>query len=467
MVKKIYETNAERQRSYRDRLKLKEEEDRLKGIEKSVLLNLDIISFFTRMVGSAPNPKQAELLLSLENDNVHQYAICSARQCGKSLTIAVWAIYRSLHHSRETILLSSAQESWVYDHISKIFTNNSELQQYVAWEGKKGIIPLTGYETIFNSRVLLRGCSEKALRGVPADIVILDEAMLIEDDAIVTAMGNLSGKVYKLILLSTPPRIDLSGKFQKAVLNPNKFKFILFKWSKLDCEWHTKEELENNKINFSTEQYQTEVLGEPLTEEQKGLFESKHLKACTYPTVLSEGGKTESGIDSGGTGERDKYALVIIERVQTRVKVRVVKYWNYSNIHLTPMEPNNLLIQYKTVINKMDSQPEDFYKDLQAITKKKIYSIIMKQYREEILGHLKFLIKTHKLEIVSSEEELLSQLYRFTKKPSHDDCLVWALALAAYENDELFKEQVIGRVIFPKKKVGLQGYLPVNYRGFH
>lgn len=444
MVKRKWESNRERQRQYRLRKKELEEKKRLQAIRESDILELDIVSFFHRVTGNRPNDKQIELLLALEEVGIHQYAICSARQCGKSLTIAVWSIYRSLHYPNETILLSSAQESWVYDHISKIFTNCLELQKYISWEGKKGIIPLTGYETIFHSRVLLRGCTEKALRGVPADIVILDEAMLIDDDAISTAMGNLSGKIYKLILLSTPPRIDLSGKFQRIVLNPKKYRFSLYKWSKYDCSWHTKEELENNKINLSSEEFKTEVLGEPLTDKEKGIFEPKHIKACTYPTVLSEGGKCESGIDSGGTGERDKYALVIIERVGTRVKIRLVKYWNYNNIHLTPVEPNNLLIQYNTVINKMDSQPEEFYNDLQSITKKKIYPIIMKQYREELIGHLKFLIKTHKLEIPSNEEELLTQLYRFTNKPSHSDDLVWALALACYQNKELFKEEVRG-----------------------
>jgi hypothetical protein len=437
--KKIYNSPAEKQAAYNERQKVKAEKERQKSIEASKILDLDILDFFERVIGSKPNEKQKELLLSLEDPKIHQIAICSARQCGKSLTIAVWAIYRSLHYPDETILLSSAQESWVYDHISKIFTKNRELQSFIAWEGKKGVIPLTGYETVFHSRVLLRGCTEKALRGVPADIAIMDEAALISDEAIATATGNLSGNVYKFILLSTPPRIDLSGKFQKIVMKPKKFRFVLFNWSKYDCEWHSEEELENNKINLSFEEYQTEVLGKPLKQEQKGIFEPKHIKKCTYPTVLSEGGKTESGIDSGGTGERDKYALIIVERVSTRVKVRLVKWWNFQNIHETPEAVRDYLAQYHTILNKMDSQPEEFYQDLQAITTKKIYPVIFKKYREEMLGHLKYLIKTHKLEIEETEEELLKQLYRFTKKAGHDDCLVWALALACYENRELFQ----------------------------
>jgi hypothetical protein len=450
-----YKDAAEKQAAYNQRLKEQEELERQKSINESDLLELDILEFFERVVGSKPNTKQTELLLSLEKPDIHQYAICSARQCGKSLSIGIWAIFRSLHYPDQTILLSSAQESWIYDHISKAFTRNKELQKFIAWEGRKGVIPLTGFETIFHSRVLLRGCTEKALRGVPADIVILDEVALMDDDTIGTAQGNLSGKVYKFILLSTPPRIDLSGKFQKVVLNPKKFKFILFNWSKFDCEWHSKEELENNKLNLSTEEYLTEVLGKPLRQEQKGIFDPKHLKKCTHPTVLSEGGKTESGIDSGGTGERDKYALIIVERVQTRVKVRLVKWWNFENIDETPEAVRDVLIQYNTTINKMDSQPEEFYQDLQAISKKKIYPMIMKQYREEMLGHLKYLIKTHKLEIEETEEELLKQLYRFTKKAGHDDCLVWALALACYENKELFKpENRCGAVAVCDTKTG-------------
>jgi hypothetical protein len=289
-----------------------------------------------------------------------------------------------------------------------------------------------------HNRVLLRGCTEKALRGVPADITIMDEAELISDDAIATGMGNLSGNVNKFVLVGTPPKIDLSGKFQKVITNPSKYNFKLFQWSKYDCSWHTVDELENNKLNLGTEEYLTEVLGQPLTDEQKGLFEAKHIKACTYPSVIPETGACESGIDSGGTGNRDKYALCIIQRVGTRCKVRLVKFWNFETIDQTPEAVRDYLVEYNTVLNKMDSQPEEFYIDLQAITKKKIFPVNMKMYREEALGHLKYLIKTHKLEIDASEEELLKQLYRFTKKAGHDDCLVWALALACYENKELF-----------------------------
>jgi hypothetical protein len=305
--------------------------------------------------------------------------------------------------------------------------------------GVKDTIPITGFESTFHSRVLLKTSTEKALRGVPADIVILDESEMIEDDALETAQGNLSGSVYKYILSGTPPKFDLSGKFQKIITNPNKYGYKTYHWSKLDCQtWHSKEELEDNKRNYSLEGYRVDVMGLPLTNEQKGLFEPKHIKACTYPSVISETGPTESGIDSGGTGNRDKYALTIIQRVGTRCKVRLVKYWNFENINETPEAVRDYLVEYNTVLNKMDSQPEEFYIDLQAITKKKIFPVNMKLFREEALGHLKYLIKTHKLEIEDTQEELLKQLYNFTKKAGHDDCLVWSLALACYENKELF-----------------------------
>ena len=97
-----------------------------------------------------------------------------------------------------------------------------------------------------------------------------------------------------------------------------------------------------------------------------------------------------------------------------------------------------------------------FYIDYKAITKKKIFPVNMKLYRNEAMGHLKYLIKTHKLEVEASEEELLKQLYRFTMKAGHDDCLVWALALACYENKELFpiKAATGGRVTIANLNTG-------------
>ncbi len=432
-------TNSEKQANYRARLKEKKQLEENAKVSMDGVLALNIVDFFEKATGYKAIPEQAAFLLALEDPSIHQYAVYTSRQVGKSLTLAVWAVYRALHYPNQTILLSSAQESWVYDHITRIFKNNPEWKAFVAWVGVKDTIPITGFESTFHSRVLLKTSTEKALRGVPADIVILDESEMIEDDALETAQGNLSGSVYKYVLSGTPPKFDLSGKFQKIITNPKKYGYATFHWSKLDCQgWHSKEELEDNKKNYSHEGYLVDVLGQPLTQEQKGLFEPKHIKACTYPSVIPETGNNEAGIDSGGTGNRDKYALCIIQRVGTRCKVRLVKYWNFENINETPEAVRDYLIEYNTVLNKMDSQPEEFYIDLQAITRKKIFPVNMKLYREEALGHLKYLIKTHKLEIEDSQEELLKQLYNFTKKAGHDDCLVWALALACYENKELF-----------------------------
>lgn len=438
-------TKAQVQKNYRARLKAKEENNKV----SNDILSLDIVSFFEKATGFKAISQQAEFLLALEDPDIHQYAVYTSRQVGKSLTLAVWAVYRALHYPNQTILLSSAQESWVYDHITRIFKNNPEWRVYISWVGVKSDIPITGFESTFHSRVLLKSSTEKALRGVPADIVILDESEMIEDDALETAQGNLSGSVYKYVLSGTPPKFDLSGKFQKVITNPNKYGYKTYHWSKLDCQvWHSKEELEDNKKNYSLEGYRVDVMGLPLSSEQKGLFEPKHIKACTYPTVVAEKGNCESGIDGGGTGERDKYALIIIQRIGTRCKVRLVKWWNFQNINETPEKPRDYIIEYNTVLNKMDSQPEEFVRALQSVSKKKIFPVNMKLFREEALGHLKFLIKTHHLEVEDSEEELLKQLYNFTKKAGHDDCLVWALALACYQNDELFpvKLPTAGRI---------------------
>jgi hypothetical protein len=283
-MKKKYQSDAERQAAYRDRLKARLDSGNLE-INKP-LLELDILSFFKKVNGFPATPQQEELLMSFLDTDTQNIIIVAARQTGKSLTIATGVVYLSIYHKQD-IMLVSAKENWVYDHISTIFNNNQELQQYVAWQGVKGIIPIRGYETIIGSRVHLRGSSEKELMGVPnISLCVIDETELIDDRTMTTATGTLSGKNVKLCLLGTPAYKPCT--FNSIGKDPSKYGFKLFTWSELDCHWHSKKELNFKRLTYTPEEWDTQVLGKQSEPSERRLWNPEHINACVKENVFKE-----------------------------------------------------------------------------------------------------------------------------------------------------------------------------------
>jgi len=424
-------------------------------IEQNIL-NLDIIQFFTKVNGFQPTPMQAELLLAMLDQNVSQIAVCCGRQTGKSLTVATGIIYLSLH-SNLSIILVSAQSNWIYHHVTQIFNKNPELHQYIKWEGKKSIVPLTGYETNFGSIVHLRASTEKSLRGVPATIGILDEAELISDEIIGTVEGSLSGK-FKLLLIGTPPR-NHKGIFYEVIRNPVDRGYLLFKWSAEDCSWHSKKELDMKRKDLGI-YYDEEVKGELLPEAQRGIVAEKDVDACVKSIVLRGTGTKEVGID-WGSGGRCKTVLIVIERTKSaHIKGIFIKSWNKEQIGNLFTELAEILKFEKPDKLKVDAFPQLYADDLKKVyTGRTIYRVSFGEiyksatHKERMLEQLIHKIQTHSLEIPDNNEEwrtLIRQLKTYRRGKQYQDDYVDALCLALYEDKDLFKPATAGVVAFPR-----------------
>ena len=429
-------TNAEKQKNYRERLKAKEENNKV----SSDVLSLSIIEFFEKVTGLTPTQKQIEVLQGLENPELMNVLISAGRQTGKSLCCAVAAIYLTLKNKIQ-ICLVSAKENYVYQHITDIFSSNPELRQFVSWEGVAAIVPKDGYSLKNGSKVQLLTSSEKGIRGASGSILFLDEAELMPSETLSTAYGNLSGKKIKLVVLGTPS--SHYSKFNEILKNPSKYNFTLFKWSEIDCDWHTQGELDNKKRIMTEDEWKRDVLGEISNSDVKLLWDIEQINKCIKDDVLSEGGIREAGIDGGGTGvqNRDKLALVIGERIgKYKFKVLFAKTWGFNELSEAPKEIGQLLKLYKVQLVKVDSLPS-FWSDLIAeqYDSKKVFPVTFKAYKEEMQGKLSHVIESQGLEIPVAYEDLIQEMKSYKKQgnPHYDD-LVDALLLANYQNDILF-----------------------------
>jgi len=240
-------------------------------------LDIDILQFFNRVTKLEATEKQKELLIALSNlddSTLRKIIISAGRQTGKSLCCAVAAVYLTIKH-KLPLLIASAKDNYIYGHIVKIFSDNPELSHYVVTQGVSEIVPKEGYKLKNGSELILLTSTEKGLRGASGRIMFLDEAELMDEQTIITALGNLSGDI-KLILLGTPS--SKHSKFNDILKDPKKFGFNLFTWSETECSWQ--KDLDDKKRLMTEDQWKREVLGQLSEPDQRLLWDSEIIDRC-------------------------------------------------------------------------------------------------------------------------------------------------------------------------------------------
>lgn len=380
--------------------------------------------------------------------------ISAGRQTGKTLCCAVATIWLSIAHDNLNIILTSAQDNWLYAHIEDIWNRNLDLRSYVKAEGVIGIVPIKGYETKNGCKVHVRPCTEKGLRGVPADIVFLDEAAEMGDRTINTALGNLSGEFNKMILISTPHK---SSKFNELIDEPEKYGFELFHWSEENCSWHPKEELDRKKLMMSSQEYKTEVQGLALTKEERAFFPPKHLEKCILEVEpIKEGGPksiVEVGIDPGF----NSMVLVVTERIGSiKRKVIYVKEWSGKPIEIVAPQIGELINSFYRnsgpgFLVKMDSKPADYKGWIERYTKVKVNYIdaALMGNKDQMMGQIQRKVREHQLIVPACFMELILQMKKYRRGMQVGDDYVDALALSCYEPVVPLRSKDYGCIHFP------------------
>ena len=404
---------------------------------------MEIIEFFRKVTKLEPTEDQKKLLTDLVDLLIKKMIISAGRQTGKTLCCAVATLWYVFEYNKPIkILLISAQNSILYYHIRNIFNDNIVFSKDIIAQGTYSIIPLRGFETKQGDIVSVRGSTDKQVRGIPADLVIIDEACEIKDDIILTALGNLSGDISKYILISTP-HVSKS-LFVKWASDPKKHGFKLYTWSSEDCTWHSKELTATKKKEYSPVKYAVEVLGRPPTKEERQFFTGKHINACLVEQLMPEGGLREAGLDFGSV--IGKNVLTITEKNKSRRKVLYQKHYRKPLEEVIP-DIEQTLKKYKVKIVKADSKPVEY----QRVVGKKIGSIPVtyvdaRFHKSNMLGQLKRHIQHHTIEIDRKQVDLIKELRKYRTHKIRGDDRVDSLCLSVYELPYSTKPEV--KVIF-------------------
>jgi hypothetical protein len=396
---------------------------------------MDIIEFFKKVTGLEPTEDQKQFLEALVDPARPKNAASCGRQTGKSLCSAVTVLWWIFNYPEPiNVLLMSAMDSYVYDHIEQLFHKNPDLLAEVVVEGVSGLVPLRGFAIKKGSRVHVRGSTSKQVRGLGADIEVVDEAEEIPDELLTTALGNLRGELSRCVWLGTSHK---EGLFTRVIRNPKRFGFTGFTWSAENCSWHAPELLKTKKAMMSHQQYKVEVLGQVLSAEDRALFPSKHIAKCIYDTISKENSphsRIEAGIDWGFDPCRT--VLCITERIFNRRRLLYINSWARKPIEEIAPEMAHLIEKHGVTLVKADAQPSDYKHKLEKFTKVPVYYIESNMHKDAMLSQLQRKIRQHTLELSMGDHSsvtLIAQLRKYRRGKRTGDDLVDALAFSCYD----------------------------------
>lgn len=415
---------------------------------------MDINEFFEKMTDLEPTPDQKKLLSSLLNMGIKKIIISAGRQTGKTLCSAVAVLYLVFEWDKPVkVLLVSAQDNILYLHLREIFKSHPEFEDKIINRGTYSLVPLKGFETTNGSLVHVRKATDGQVRGLPADIVLLDECASIKNDIVLTCMGNLSGEVSKFIVLSTPHK--LTSLFVKWAAEPKKYGFTLHHWSGENCKWHNPEIESMKKKEYTREKFKIEVQGLAPSKAERAFFPSKHIDQCVKPFVEREGGP-KSSIEVGLDWAFDPCATVIsvIERVGSRVKLLFCKSWKKKPIEDIAPKIAKIINTYKPNIIKADANPPEYQGHVEKYTHYKINYLPGKMHKGAMMAQLQRNVRRHLLEIPENRLDILLQFRKYRKGKRTGDDLVDSIAFASYQPATLIVGKPKFTVWFKDKKIG-------------
>lgn len=254
---------------------------------------------------------QKEMIEKMKNHN--RVVIACGRGSGKTFTTALFVLSEAVINPDRKIVVvgpSLRQSKEFFDSVLRFIAASEVLYNSVVKtrSGNEFFIEFSN-----GSQIRALPCSEKGnlLRGIRADIIIVEEAAFVPEEIWPAILPFLAvSKTAKLIAISTPGA--KSGKFYKMFISPG--------YEKMQLPTHVnkyvnEEFLKQMEEELDSESYRREVLAE-FTEESGLFFTSESIdKCCADYDFLSfpvKGNEYFLGIDWGR--KNNASVLVIVEK---------------------------------------------------------------------------------------------------------------------------------------------------------
>jgi hypothetical protein len=153
-----------------------------------------------------PEPWQCRVIRSIAK----RLAVLCPRQVGKTTTVAAYALNCALHKPNFIVLIvspSERQSDLLLERAIDIFV----ALQHKPTGGRKVTRRL---ELQNGSRIISLPGNEKTIRGLSADLIVIDEAARVPDELFSTVVPMVAAREGRIVALSTP--FGKRGFFYKA-----------------------------------------------------------------------------------------------------------------------------------------------------------------------------------------------------------------------------------------------------------
>ena len=282
-------------------------------------------AYFAHEIGVEIEPWQADAI-RVHKREARETAILGPRRAGKSRTAAILALWWTVRHPGETVVVVSASEARARDLLAtarRIATRSPLLAGSVTAD-QAFRLDLTNGSTL---RCV--PSTDSAARGLTASLVIVDEAAQQADSILLGALRPIisSEPHGRFVMISSALRA--SGAFYDAVrrAEAGSENVTLFRWSIEDCSWILPSEVEAARESLGDVLFRAEYLGE-FASGMDALFDRQMLEPClvdyelTPLAELAGPARLAAGVDWGATHDRSVFTA--LGRVPGRAQFGVV-----------------------------------------------------------------------------------------------------------------------------------------------
>jgi hypothetical protein len=182
----------------------------LAPIFRALAAALNPASLLERAGLDPPEPWQREVMQS----NAKRLAVLCPRQTGKSTTVAALALHYALYRPNSIVLIVSPSER----QSDLLFEKGTDILDAIP-DKPIGAREMAGRLELPNgSRIISLPGNEKTIRGLSADLIVIDEAAQVPDALFNTVVPMVAARKGRIIALSTP--YGKRGFFYKACTQP-------------------------------------------------------------------------------------------------------------------------------------------------------------------------------------------------------------------------------------------------------
>jgi hypothetical protein len=228
---------------------------------------------FMLSTGLKPEPWQRELLRS----TAIRLALLCPRQSGKSTATARVALHHAIYHCDAVVLVLSPSQRQSDLLFEKIIEGFEAMPEKPA-----GARAIAGRLELPNgSRIISLPGNEKTIRGLSADLIVVDEAAQVSDALFNTVLPMVIARSGRIIALSTP--FGKRGFFYKACTASGS-RWRLIKITAEESALIGPEKLEEARQTYDPHWYRQEFLCEFLGDSTQ-YFDSELIAAAFDPQI--------------------------------------------------------------------------------------------------------------------------------------------------------------------------------------